>query len=502
MTITHKMQSGKTDSPDPSRVQPSNWNDEHDVTGLLGKLLPLTADTPGVPYLADDGSGAMAPSTAIGRSLLAIDSLAALLISLGAAPLDSPVFLNTPRAPTPDLLDNSTHIATTQFVQALVAALVDSSPSALDTLNELAAALGDDPNFATTVTTALGNRLRIDAAQSLTSGQKAQGLLNLGIVLGAAANNVVQLDGSAKMPAVDGSALLNVTATNGAVRYDTGQSLTGPQQQQGRANIGVGAAAAISKSSAYTVVAADAGSTIRCSAALTLSLTAAATLGANFMFDVVNNALSGNAITIDPNGSETINGFATLKVFPGERATIICDGSNWSAFGLSPLVLLSSQTVSAAAAVAFTSLFDASFSSFGFRTAGLLGSTAGTDLAAQVSTNAGSTWFASSTDYRVNYVVLDQGGSLSGVSAAADRITLCQIGTGSLASFEMELFDLNSATNYKTTQQRQAGAGVGGLRYMQSSSQLIGAGASVVNGVRFLPVTGTITGTFELYGRR
>lgn len=59
-------------------------------------------------------------------------------------------------------------------------------PSALDTLDELAAALGDDANFASSTTTALGNRLRVDAAQGLTSPQQAQGRANLGIVASTA----------------------------------------------------------------------------------------------------------------------------------------------------------------------------------------------------------------------------------------------------------------------------------------------------------------------------
>ncbi|EHQ92082.1 hypothetical protein [Desulfosporosinus youngiae] len=68
------------------------------------------------------------------------------------APLASPVFTGTPTAPTAVTATNNTQIATTAFVKAAVAALVDSAPAALDTLNEIAAALGDDPNFATTVT--------------------------------------------------------------------------------------------------------------------------------------------------------------------------------------------------------------------------------------------------------------------------------------------------------------------------------------------------------------
>lgn len=65
-------------------------------------------------------------------------------------------------------------------INAAITALTTGAPAAMDTLDELAAALGDDANFAATVTTALGNRLRFDAAQVLTAPQKAQGNANLG----------------------------------------------------------------------------------------------------------------------------------------------------------------------------------------------------------------------------------------------------------------------------------------------------------------------------------
>lgn len=78
-------------------------------------------------------------------------------------------------------VDTST-IATQSYVNTAVSNLVDSAPATLDTLNELAAALGDDANFSTTISTSLGNRLRIDVNdQSLTSQQKTNALTNLGI---------------------------------------------------------------------------------------------------------------------------------------------------------------------------------------------------------------------------------------------------------------------------------------------------------------------------------
>jgi hypothetical protein len=67
-------------------------------------------------------------------------------------------------------------------LDAAIANLVDSSPETLDTLNELAAALGDDPNFATTTATALGNRLRFDIDnQNLSEIQIANAITNLNL---------------------------------------------------------------------------------------------------------------------------------------------------------------------------------------------------------------------------------------------------------------------------------------------------------------------------------
>ena len=74
------------------------------------------------------------------------------------APKESPVFTGTPKAPTPAAGNSSTLLATTAFVQAAIAQLVASSPEALDTLNELAAALGNDPNFSATMMNQLAAR--------------------------------------------------------------------------------------------------------------------------------------------------------------------------------------------------------------------------------------------------------------------------------------------------------------------------------------------------------
>ncbi|WP_255248835.1 phage tail protein [Enterobacter hormaechei] len=93
------------------------------------------------------------------------------------APLASPALTGTPTAPTAVQSTNNTQIATTAFVKSAVAGLVGSSPEALDTLNELAAALGNDPNFATTVMNALAGKQPLDATLTNLSGKSVSALL-------------------------------------------------------------------------------------------------------------------------------------------------------------------------------------------------------------------------------------------------------------------------------------------------------------------------------------
>ncbi len=79
------------------------------------------------------------------------------------APLHDPALTGIATVPTPPLSVSNKQIANTEYVQAAVAALVGSSPEALDTLAELANALNNDPNFATTVLNALAGKQPLDA---------------------------------------------------------------------------------------------------------------------------------------------------------------------------------------------------------------------------------------------------------------------------------------------------------------------------------------------------
>ncbi|HBC7979489.1 TPA: phage tail protein [Escherichia coli] len=93
------------------------------------------------------------------------------------APLSSPALTGTPTAPTAAQSVNNTQIATTAFVKSAIAAMVGSAPAALDTLNELASALGNDPNFATTMLNALAGKQPLDNTLTNLSGKDVAGLL-------------------------------------------------------------------------------------------------------------------------------------------------------------------------------------------------------------------------------------------------------------------------------------------------------------------------------------
>ncbi|EDR8962521.1 shikimate transporter [Salmonella enterica subsp. enterica] len=93
------------------------------------------------------------------------------------APLDSPALTGTPTAPTPETTAIGIEIATAAFVAAKVAQLVGSAPEALDTLKELADALGNDPNFATTVLNKLAGKQPLDDTLTALSGKSVDGLI-------------------------------------------------------------------------------------------------------------------------------------------------------------------------------------------------------------------------------------------------------------------------------------------------------------------------------------
>lgn len=122
------------------------------------------------------------------------------------APLSSPALTGTPTAPTAAQSVNNTQIATTAFVKSAIAGMVGSAPAALDTLNELAAALGNDPNFATTMLNALAGKQPLDNTLTNLSGKDVAGLLTyLGLgelALAGATTGAMLVNGYVAIPLI------------------------------------------------------------------------------------------------------------------------------------------------------------------------------------------------------------------------------------------------------------------------------------------------------------
>ena len=104
------------------------------------------------------------------------------------APLASPALTGEPTAPTPEAGDNSTKIATTEFVQTAVAGIVNSAPQALDTLKELSDALGGDANFSATVAQQIGEKLNASSSGYVKTMSMSGATLTLTLGDGSTAN--------------------------------------------------------------------------------------------------------------------------------------------------------------------------------------------------------------------------------------------------------------------------------------------------------------------------
>jgi hypothetical protein len=113
------------------------------------------------------------------------------------ATLASPTFTGTPLVPTATAGTNTTQAASTAFVSTAISNLVNGAGAALDTLSELATALGNDANFSTTITTSIGTKLtKTSNLSDLTSVSTARTNLGLGTIAVQNANSVAITGGT------------------------------------------------------------------------------------------------------------------------------------------------------------------------------------------------------------------------------------------------------------------------------------------------------------------
>jgi hypothetical protein len=307
-------------------------------------ILTIDGDASGTATFTDLGDATLTLTVLDNSHNHTIANITGLQDALDeVANADSPAFTGTPTAPTATSGTNTTQIATTAFVTGAISDLVESAPSTLDTLNELAAALGDDPNFATTISTNLGNKVDKTSAQAL--GTAAD-------VLTVSNDTITLARGNGTSDSVTVNNVANATASTTATRLATSRTIalsgdvTGSASFDGSANATITAdisnsgvtAGTYGSSTAIPVVtvAADGRITAASTSSITVgdgtltmgtsgngitgSQTFSANQGTNATFTVTSNATSANtASTIvfrDSNGDFSA-GTITADTFDG-----------------------------------------------------------------------------------------------------------------------------------------------------------------------------------------
>ncbi|EKH6677379.1 phage tail protein [Salmonella enterica subsp. enterica serovar London] len=145
----------------------------------------------------------------------------------------NPTFTGEPKAPTPAAGNNTTRIATTEFVQAAITALINGAPATLDTLKEIAAAINNDPKFSTTINNALAGKQPRDNTLTHLSGKDVAGLLaylglgeTINLAAGAVQKTGDEMNGKLTLPQTS-SFGVNTNNTLGGSSIAIGDNDTG-----------------------------------------------------------------------------------------------------------------------------------------------------------------------------------------------------------------------------------------------------------------------------------
>lgn len=264
MGIKHKRHATRPQTPDVDAIQSQDWNDDHEVDGVVAALLPLAPQPDTVPYIKSDLTGGLSALSSLGRVLIAMTAESDIMTRLGALSksgdaMSGPLALGnnkitglgTPTAPG----DAVTKAYADALITALSGALVfkgawDASAgtfpnatgrkvgwfykvSVAGTVDGKSFSVGDDL-FAivddAAASTYADNWLKIEGTLTLAEIEAAVGFtfgtaaaLNAGTSVG----NLVQIITGGKLPALDGSLLTNIAASAVAWAAITGKPAFG-----------------------------------------------------------------------------------------------------------------------------------------------------------------------------------------------------------------------------------------------------------------------------------
>ena len=238
---------------------------------------------------------------------------------------------------------NSTDAASKGYVDTAVANVIDSAPGALDTLNELAAAINDDANFATTITNSIATKLPL-------AGGTMTGDITLGankITSTATPATADTLTRKGYVDSILGSATDAATSAAAAAVSETNAANSASAASTSASNASTSATNAASSASAASTSASNAATSATASAnsatASANSATAAATSATNAATSEANAAASydsfddrylgakASAPTLDNDGDALITGALYFDTTAG--AMFVYNGSAWEEVG-------------------------------------------------------------------------------------------------------------------------------------------------------------------------
>ena len=350
---------------------------------------------------------------------------------------------------------NPQDAATKNYVDTSVSGLVASAPGTLDTLNELAAALGDDPNFATTVTNSLATKLPL--AGGTMSGAIAMGtskITGLGdptLAQDAATKNYVDTADATKLSLSGGTMTGNITLGANKATSTATPTTDDDLTRKGYVDAILGSATAAADSAAAAATSETNAATSETNAANSATAAAASATSAANSYDAFDDRFLGtkaSAPTLDNDGDALLTG--ALYWDTTQQGLYIWDGSAWqstSSFQIGGTASIDDGT-EAAPAIRFSSdtdtgIFRSGVDSFSFSAGGNSVATFSDDATTQfqVLSTAGAQLFKIDEGSTDLLDVLDSGGGTIFLVSENNGIKI-----GKTASNEVGFFGTTPAT--------------------------------------------------------